>query len=143
MFFKFLGRWNLGSQIGKPENSSIQTSDCPQIGGEFVDMVQTKRSPVHGVKTWTDCATVCENKPQCNHWMFNGKKECYTVVSFKEFGYNENVIAGERNCPSSSKNLFTMCPTRGSNVNMWRPTTTENNAFYDPKFKLSKIYKNI
>ena len=138
VFINFIGRWHLGTQIGNTKSSFLETTICPQIGGEFVGAINTKRFPVFGIESWVDCSYICSSQDDCQHWQWmSDTKVCYSVKSFSEFRYNRDVTAGARNCPINSQSLFNLCPTRGDDSYMWRKTTPGDSAFYDPGIVLS------
>ena len=137
--FSLIGRWNLGHTIGKPEDSLIQTVDCPQVGGQMVNMVQTTISPIYGINNWLDCADICQNNLDCQYWQWSEPTSaCYSVASFTGFIAADGFVTGARNCPLSTDSLVTLCPSKGSNSLMWRDTTEENGEFFNPGSTLKR-----
>ena len=129
--------WHFGHDIGNTKTSLYQTALCPQEGGEFTIMNQTKRSPVYGSKKWTDCANHCKNQPDCNYWQWQeSEMKCITVSSFDGFNSHDNVFSGHRTCPLESNTLFSLCPTKGDNSHMWRKSASR---FYSPSIDIGNV----
>ena len=129
----------MGHTIGKPEDSLIQTVDCPQVGGQMVNMVQTTISPIYGINNWLDCADICQNNLDCQYWQWSEPTSaCYSVASFTGFIAADGFVTGARNCPLSTDSLVTLCPSKGSNSLMWRDTTEENGEFFNPGSTLKR-----
>ena len=133
----FIENWHYGPEIGNTNTSHYQTAMCPQQGGEFTNMHRTQLPPVYGKKKWTDCANHCKNLPDCNYWQWKeNEMKCITVTSFDGFKRNDNVFSGHKNCPLDRNALFSLCPTKGDNSQMWRETTA---AFYSPSIAIGIV----
>ena len=73
--FLIVGKWNFGNEIGRPESSLIQTADCPQVGGQMANMVQTTHSPVYGITDWPTCANICQGLSECKYWQWDEENQ--------------------------------------------------------------------
>ena len=99
----------------------------------MVDMIPTEFSPI-SVDSWQECASTCKHQKNCNHWQFVPyDNECSFAISFHHFQPSKlNVTAGERTCPNTHYNIFTLCPTGDDVSSMWK-NVGRNDNFYDPK----------
>lgn len=132
-------KWHFGPEVGNIPSSIFVSSNCPQVGGEFVGREDLEHSPAFGINSWHTCAGMCQSRPGCLHWQYDTKtKKCYSVSDFHDWSPNDDYIAGARNCPmdASTESLLSLCPDNSEISHMFQ--LPGDGLFYERDMNLGK-----